>query len=542
MSLQKAVNQARYKVYSFVNFVQREFAYSTQIDHHGKYLPFGANDAFPVKLTKLIQGSPTATSCLSTWADFIAGEGFNEGEDLENLKVNRSGLTFFQYHSIQSASMAKNWGIATLVKYNRVGQITEFEPLPFGSCRLGVPDDNGIISKIHYNPYFGTALQRDFDTVIYDAYNPEAATMQASRHMKWKGQIYWFGIRDDKDPFYPIPDHYSAEHWMNVEKNAAIYFDDQLENGFLQDTIMKMIGDPNDPSGQKTPEGDEIPKGELFDTEMTNNFAGAKKRHRILAVWGNNKEEWPELQAFPSSGNPDLFRVQDEHAIRKITIATKVPGVLANIQDSNNFSGEQIRPAVKLMQQRASRPQSLLISIYQDLLRHMVNPITEPVGIVDYNPYPETNAVDPQTWAEMSKPERRKWIRDNTEVDLDETDVAETVTQSQQPLLPAENKILNLHFDSYPEKAKANVKRALEWQQKMGTRCVGKAGELISNSILDGKPLGPKDIRRLSRFLSKNAIHSSKPWGESCEAVAYYAWGGSDMMAWANEKVKELHG
>ena len=143
-------------------------------------------------------------------------------------------------------------------------------------------------------------------------------------------------------------------------------------------------------------------------------------------MWGNNKDEHPTLEAFPTAGNPDLFRVQDEHAIKKITIATKVPGVLANIQDTNNFSGEQIRPAVKLMQQRAVRPQSLLISIYQELLRNMVNPITEQISIVDYNPYPETNTVDPQTWAELTQAERRQWIKDHTEVDLIETDVSST--------------------------------------------------------------------------------------------------------------------
>jgi hypothetical protein len=476
---------------------------------------------------------------LSTWADFIAGEGFNEGEDLENLKVNLAGLTFFQFHAIQSVSMAKHWGVATLVKYNRVGQITQFTDLPFGSCRLHKPDDNGLISKIIYNPYFGTNLYRSQDNVIYDAYNPGAAPMQAGSDPKWKGQIYWFGIRDDKDPFYPIPDYYSAQHWMNVEKNAAIYFDDNLENGFLQDVIMKMIGNPNDASGVKKNDTEEYTKGELFDKEMTNNFAGAKNRHRILAMWGDNKDEHPSLEAFPTAGNPDLFRVQDEHAIKKITIATKVPGVLANIQDTNNFSGEQIRPAVKLMQQRAVRPQSLLIKIYQDLLSNMVNPITDPISIVDYNPYPETNTVDPQTWAELTQPERRQWIKDHTEIDLIEADVA---TERLEPTPPAENRILNLHFNSYPDKTKENVKRALEWQEKMGTRCVGKAGEVISQAIIDGKPLGPKEIRRLSRFLSKNALHSSKPWGESCEAVAYYAWGGTEMMEWANDKVKELHG
>src|SRR6186713_2995575 len=534
------MNQALYKVYNYVqNFVQREKAYSSQIDH-GQYLPFGADDSFPNKLTRLVQGSPTATSCLSTWTDFITGEGFNEGEDLENLKVNSAGLTFFQFHAIQSGYMSKNWGVATLVKYNRVGQITEFFDIPFQSCRLAKPDDNGLISKIVYNPYFGHPLYQKNDNVLYDAYNPEAAPMQAASNPKWKGQIYWFGIRDDKDPFYPIPDYYSAQHWMNVEKNAAIYFDDNLQNGFLQRAIMKLIGDPNDASGIKKNDTEQYTKGELFDKEMTQNFAGVENSPKILAMWGSNKEEWPTIEAFPTGGSQDLLKLQDELAIKVITIATKVPGVLANIQDTNNFSGEQIRPAVKLMQQRAVRPQSLLIKIYQDLLSNMVNPITDPITIVDYNPYPETNTVDPQTWAELTQPERRKWIRDNTEIDLAEENVTTAPETPAEPTPPAENRILNLHFNSYPEATKKNVKRSLDWQEKMGKRCSKTSGLVISNAILEGKPLSPKEIRRLSKYLSKNAVHSAKTWTESCEAVEYYAWGGPEMMIWANEKLKEL--
>ena len=128
MSLTKAVTQPFVKIY---NFIQREFAYTTQIDTHSGFLPFGPAANFPNKLHSLVDGSPTATSCLSTLTDFITGEGFNEGEDLENLKVNSQGLTFFNFHNIQSDNFSHDWGVATLVKYNKLGQITEFFDIPF---------------------------------------------------------------------------------------------------------------------------------------------------------------------------------------------------------------------------------------------------------------------------------------------------------------------------------------------------------------------------------------------------------------------------
>jgi hypothetical protein len=531
---QQTASHSKYKVY---NLIQREFAYTTQTDYQGKFIPyFQDNNSFPNILADLVAGSPTATSCLSTLADFIAGEGFNQGKTLEDFVLNKQGLTFSQFHNVCSDTMAHEWGVASLVKFNKAGGITEVFDVPFGYCRLGVPDSKGVISKIKYNPYFGTGLYDHKDTVEYDVFNPSAAPVQFAKDPNWKGQIYWLGIKTRKHPFYPIPDYYSAAPWMRVEKNAGIYFDENLENGFLQDIVMKMIGDPNDPSGLKTSDDKDIPKGAAFDKEITDNFGkGAKTRHKIMALWGNNKEEWPEITSFPTSGNPDLFRVQDEHAIKKITIATKVPAILANISEGVSLGGDgnTIRAAVKLMQQRVVRMQSLLIYYYENILKAWHQPNTEPIEITAYHPFPELEVIDPQVWAELTPEEKRKWIADKTEIELIETAPA-------QP--PLEARAVALHFNSYPEAAKKSVKRALEWQEEKGLKCIKNFGLDLGKSIVEGRPLGPKEIRRISNFLSKNVLTKDIPYAESCEALQFAAMGGVEMMKWANDKVKELKG
>lgn len=522
----------------FYNFVYREFAYSSQVDNNGHYLPYGPTDTFPIELADLVDGSPTATACLSTNADFVTGEGFGEGEDLENKVINKQGLTLFDYHSNLANSLTYYWGVASLILYNKVGEITEVYPLPFQNCRLGKPDDKGVISTIKYNPYYGTSIYKSSDTVDYPTYNPSQAVVQIGDKKKpFKGQIFWYGIRDRKHPFYPMPDYYSAKYWMRVEKNASIYFDENLQNGFLQSSIMKILGDPNDPSGVKDSEGNDIPKGKVFDTEMTKNFSGTKRVAAIMTMWANNKDEFPTLEAFPTSGGADMYRVQDEHATKKITIATKVPAILANINDANNFGADQIRPAVKLMQQRSKRAQNILTSYYGQILPFMVEPIDEPVVIVPYNPFPEIETIDPQAWAVLTPEEKRQWVRDHTEIDLIEEDV---VQPDEDPVLA--NKFKNILFNTYPEKAKENVKRAVDWQQKFAATCLKRGGMKTSQKILDGMPLRYPEIKRLSNFLSKKSVYKNLPYGESCDALEYDAWGGSEMMLWANEKMKELNG
>lgn len=535
----KEVKQSFVKIY---NFIQRPFAYNTQLEHVSKYIRYGPGDNYPQQLIELVKASPTATSCLSTQADFITGEGFNLGEDLENMVINPQGEKFFTYHTIQSDFFTKHWGVATLVKYNKAGGITEFYDIPFGYCRLGKPDDNGIISKILYNPYFGTTEYQERDNEAYDVFNPAAAVLQAT-NPKWKGQIYWMGVRDSKNPFYPEPDYMSAKWWMRVEKNGAVYFDENLENGFLNPTILKVIGDPNDPSGMKDSKGDDMTKGQAMDHEMTHNFSGASRNGKIVTFWGSNKDEFPEVESWPTNAGAEMHRVIDDQATKKITIATKVPAILANISEGVSLGGDgnTIRAAVKLMQQRVKRPQSILIDYYMPILKLFVNyKQTEPITLVPYNPFPELEAIDSQVWTELTVEERRKWINDHTEIELIET----TPAPAPEPTpAPVENKFINLHFDSYPKKARENVKRALEWQEKFSASCIKSGGRKLSEQILNGAPLGPKEIKRLSRYLSRETIHAAKPYSkDSCESLLYDAWGGSDMMVWANEKVKELNG
>ena len=526
------------KVY---NLLQREFAYPSQVDHQGKYLPYFQNDNFPTELSALVQGSPTATACLSTLTDFIAGEGFNLGPALENLRLNQQGLTFSEFHILCSSSISHEWGVASIIKYNKAGGITEVHDVPFGYCRLGIPDDNGVISTIKYNPYFGTSLYKHQDTEEYDIYNPSQAAVQAAKNKGWKGQIFWAAIRDRKHPFYPIPDYYTAKPWMRLEKNAGDYFDNNLENGFLQPTIMKLFGDPNDASGLKTSDDKDIPKGQAFDQEMTKNFSGAKSAHKIVAFWGSNKEEWPEVEPFPTNNNSDMYRVQDEHAIRKITIATKVPAILANISEGVSLGGDgnTIRAAVKLMQQRVMRQQNFLLNYYREILKNLANPITDEIRITAYHPFPELETVDPQAWAVLSLEEQRKWVKDHTEIELAPEIPAAQPTQTQASVLKSPKA---LHFNSYPKGAKDTVKKTLEWIEKTGSTCSKKSGMWLSNAILEGRPLGPKEIRKLSNFLSKNVLYKDLPYSESCAAVEFHAWGGVDMMKWANDKVKELRG
>lgn len=531
--------QPLFKAY---NLVKREFVYPSQVDYQSKYIPWSSDestDSFPQELAKAIENSPTATSCISTYTDFITGEGFNNPE-LEKKIINEQGETFYWFHHTISASLSHFDGFACLIKYNAFGDPISYSNLPFESIRLVKPDSNGVVSRVLYNPYFGTSLYNPKDSKVYDLYNPKGVIEQMITQKKdFKGQIYWFGIRKPLHPHYPRPDYYSAHRWMSVENQSAVYFDKNLSDGFLQPAMLRMIGDPNAPA---YPDADDerdksITKGQALDEMLTSSFSGAQNSAKLWSLWGNTKEEWPDIISFPTNNNGDTYRVQDEHATKKITVATKVPGILANVNEGVGLGGDgnTIRASVKLMQQRVKRIQSILIDFYQEMFKNLPEPYLEPIRITPYNPFPELQNIDPAVWQELTKEERRLWIKNNTEIEL--IDINDPIlTQPNPPLAKAKN----IWFSSYPDKVRDNIKTALKWQEQTQNKCIKPVGIKIAERITSGGALTGSEIRRIANFLSKNVIHKDKPFNESCEAVQFAAWGGSEMMMWCNEKVKEL--
>jgi len=172
----------------------RQVAAKSQVTNEG-YIPYfdgEYHDNFTLKWANIISKSPSAVSCLSTLIDFMEGEGFSGGADLENKIINAKGETLFQLHQKTVKEYAQNKGFYWLLRYNAAANVTQWEVLPFENCRLGKPDDTGYISKIFYNPFFGTIEYKgtsDKRTIQYDVFNPKAVKEQLIKQKdKYKRQ------------------------------------------------------------------------------------------------------------------------------------------------------------------------------------------------------------------------------------------------------------------------------------------------------------------------------------------------------------------
>ena len=523
----------------------RQPATSTQLDWDKETIRYGENDNFPLRLARLVKNSPTTSSCIDTKIGFIEGAGFSD-ERLADFKVNSQKQRFGDIHAYNAESYGIFEGFALNVKYNVEGLITEIYSVPFEHCRLGKPDDKGVITSIKVNPYFGTAEYRKTQTKSYDVYNPDPKVVlaqQAKQQKDYKGQILYIANTSPLSRFYPSPNYYSAENWMIVDEAIGGFHRHNIENGFFQSVLLRVIGDPNAPSthpadqkwNEDTNQYEPDPtktNAYRFNIEMQN-FSGWNKAGNTLTLWGN-KDEVPEIQAFPSTTNSELFRTLQDLTTEQIARATMVPSVLANIQSGASLGGDgnNIRASVKLMQQRVAKTQALLERVYTELLSHFKGASFAEVDIINYNPYPEKDQLDPLIWEALPQETKLAWIKKNTEFEI--PDVV-----APQPAAPSN--FSNVFYADYPQKAKDNAKRALNFKTQMGSKCGGKNGWLMCQDIIDGKPLSYKSIRRIYNYLNKTESFQNYIFTDSCEAVLFHAWGGKEMLSWAKSKIDSIN-
>lgn len=511
-----------------------------------KYIPyfedprFKGCDNFPLEWHGIISKSPSASSCVSTISDFIEGAGFSE-EALEKFIVNSRKETLFQVHQKTVKDFAEFEGFAWRFMFNRLGKITEWEILPFENIRLGKPDSKGWISKIYYNPYFGTPdKQTGKDTVCYDAWNPSGLMAQIQEQGDaYKGQVLFFGTTNALSRFYPLPEAHSAVKWMGAEIGISEYHDENLRNGMLQSFMLLMKGNPNEPAIIPDSTGDNQEKrqtvGELFDEIVSNSFMGAKRVANMWVHWIESTEVKPEILQFPGNGNGDLFLAIDTQATKKITIAFKVPAILANINEGVSLGGDgnAVRVAVKLMQQRVLKKQRMLTDSYNMILQAFDRPAKAEVKIKPYNPYPELEILDQKIWDALTIEERREWIKENTDIVLFDDDLAE------QPQLPAA-KLVNTVPMPFPEAIRKKIKTVMEFKEKMDIKCGGRGGIEVSEAILNNQNLGLKALQRIYRYLKKRQDLQSSLFTDGCEAINYHAWGGREMEVFLESKLKEI--
>lgn len=415
--------------------LKREKAVPEQKNWSEDTIRYGDDDALPLRIAQAVEKSPAASSCTETVAQFIKGAGFSDPM-LMDLIVDDAGTTLWELHESLSDCLALFEGFAVNLKYTPTGRIKLAYMMGFEGCRMTMPAEGSpIITSIKHNPYFGTNEWRKHYTECYPVYNRDTVKeeMRAAEELLEKdpeykgypGQVYYYGKTSPIHRFYPVPKYWSAEKWIYIDGKIQVAHSENMDNGWFQSVLMKIVGDPNSPSNNPKYFDSKTNKstktiGEEFSENMSQNFAGSKKMGGVMVQWALNTANFPELEAFPSTANADLFLALQDITTKNITIARRVPPILANISEgvSLGSGGSEMLKAVELMQSRCTPFQNQLMTFYNKVLlpgMGIKNEEGEPakVDIQHFTPITTPVEIDDKFWEVLTQDEKREFIRAN---------------------------------------------------------------------------------------------------------------------------------
>lgn len=437
--------------------LKREATTRSQVNYSEDTLIYGQDDAFPLKLAQAVSESPATTSCIGTREKFIKGAGFSN-KDLMKIKINKNGQTLWDLHGYLSKSLALFEGFSVNFKYTRALKFANVYTMSFESLRFVKPkeDTDTEITKIKYNPYFGTEEFKKEFTKTYPLYTSDKAATQKQIN-EWRtedgknvfpGQVYYYGSTKPLYRFYPVPDYWSAKKWIEIDGRIQNFHAKNLGNGFFQSVLMNVIGDPSQPSmnpeTQREVTVDGVTRkeptetvGQEFSRQMSESFSGDDRAGSVMALWSLNQDTAVKIQAFPNNTNADLFAALQNLTTKNITIATRTPGILANISEGINLGsdGKEMQKAVELMQSDTVDQRVLLEQFYNEVLIPNLDvegqeiPADSKVEIVNFNPITVPVEIDDKFWQFMNDEEKIAFIKKHTDIEIIRTPALQATAQ-----------------------------------------------------------------------------------------------------------------
>jgi hypothetical protein len=430
--------------------LKREISTPAQRNWAEGTILYGEDDALPLRIAQAVEESPAASSCIDTIAQFIKGSQFSD-EDLMTFVIDKNGTTLWDFHCALAESLALFWGFAVNFKFNERGKITMAYQMSFESCRLKEPGEQSpYITHIKYNPYFGTAENKKDYTKSYPVFNIQEATKQISNlegeeRKNWGGQVYYFGKTSPLHRFYPVPKYWSAKEAIQADHKLQEFTNQELENGFFQSVLINAIGDPNKWSNNPRLMEDELQSdnvtkkkvptktvGEEFNEQMGTSFAGSQKAGTAMVLWSNDANSAIKISPFPSGINGDRLIATQNSITKTITIATRVPSILANISEgvSLGSDGNEIQKSIELMQSRTAEWREVLQNFYNNILLPNLDKSTKGrVEIQNFNPITEPIEIEDKFWEFMNEEERVAFIKKN----MPEIEIIRTAAPAQPP-------------------------------------------------------------------------------------------------------------
>lgn len=215
-----------------------------QFNHKGLgIITYDKDNQYPQRMGQLIGMSGTATIATKRESQHIIGNGFTD-EAFNGRVINRYGLKMHGLLRKIARSFSQNQGFGLQFNYNIFGQWVEVNFVPFKDMRLAIPDDFGMINKVHvYDNWANEKEGRIFKDKIkkYNVFNPDPGVVLSQMEVaggvnNYIGQILYYG--EDGVLKYPLSEFDPVRDELETDGNIQIFKNSNVRNKFQAGHIL----------------------------------------------------------------------------------------------------------------------------------------------------------------------------------------------------------------------------------------------------------------------------------------------------------------
>lgn len=226
-----------------------------------------------------------------------------------HLKITKDNLDQTYYKIVMDWVLYGGYALEILWNINHTA-ILKINHIDFSKIRAGMVDENtGKVEKYFFSNNWTaynnrkTVKLQNFDT------NPQTDDHQIFYYVRYSPQM----------SIYPRPYYNSGLRYIYTQIQLSIYYSNLVKNNFVGNTLLSIHSAMS------------LDQQEDFEKSIKKQFTGPEAAGSIVVLYGESKENAPEIVKFNSEEDDLKYRFLSDFTTEQISVAHSLPVSLLGV-------------------------------------------------------------------------------------------------------------------------------------------------------------------------------------------------------------------
>jgi hypothetical protein len=309
------------------------------------WVEWGEGNSMPNYLIDLYQSSPVHGSLVNSISFMIAGKGFKSENPASQVEMAKLELDSILGSTALDLKLQGGvyWEVIYSMDHTRIVKVNH---LPYENVRLAISDSEDDVVGVWYSRDWMDIRKQKNKPEYVPLFNPEDPSPR---------QVLFFHLHSVGSMYYPRPDYISSKDWIELTRHISEYHVNNILNGFFPSFHINFANGEPSPEAQR-----------MISREIERNLSGTHNAGKFLITFTKNKEEAPNIQAFPITDADKQYEYLSKEATSQIIVAHRVTSpLLMGVRTDGNGLGsntDEIKAALYVFTKQVIEPFQRIIT------------------------------------------------------------------------------------------------------------------------------------------------------------------------------------